>query len=455
MRGKAMQVRETPKVTRLKISLAVFATVSMAFFVFLSLKFRPIADDYCYTWFVKTGILHSLETRYFSEGGNLFETFIVLAQTGFPLAVFGSEFGSFTAFWLTLASLGGLLYLLGSHAFPKLHWQDRVSLVASTTTLGWLTFWWLPALFPVLERMRPVYMRTAKDIVYWQSMTGQYVLVPSLLLGLAILSLKLPNRVSRIVAFSIIGICTGASSLILAGGALLVVATLIAFAIPLKLQKATQVVSWFFLAGTLSGVIFQLLAPGTSSRLVEVNQGVHSGFGETISRLGISLVQVPLWLGVELCNLGLVAAFAFGLIANRVADALQAYPSKSKALKFFWLFAGASLALLISEKVTQAFGYFALWHMTYSRLFLFLASLALGVYFGSHLHGKLIRFLQASALIVVILGSTYSAAVVATHSLERAESWPLDAVAQGDAAEVTASWVMECAVRAGLVKTNR
>jgi hypothetical protein len=443
-----------PFTRKLVVALALLTSLLL---LLLSLNMRPIADDYCYANDVGRGLLSALKNRYTGAGGNLFETAIVLIQTGLPLIILNAQWGSALSFLLTVTAVVCLVRTVFGLLVPRHSQLVLWSLSLIVGSFSWLTFWWFPALFPVLERMRPVFMRTAKDVVFWQSMTSQYVTVPAILaLVLIWVFTARARRRLRLVISVLVGLFFGTSSLILAGGILIVsFVTLFASAKMLSL-KAHRLSIAAIVSGCISGTLFQLLAPGTAQRYISIHSSKTPAPGDgLVSHLLRGLGQAPFWLAVEIMNVGVVFAFCLGVCVSSVMRRNANDFGIRSATHLAVVFGALAVALTISEKIMETYSYFALWHMTYSRFFIFLASLLLGtISFRFHSRFSIGIYVEKISIVLVIAGMVWATLSVGQLALTRAATWQSHRTAQGDAAETNSAWVMECALQSGLVSRN-
>lgn len=437
----------------LRSTYLLLAGIAVTLVLLLAALMRPIADDYCYAAGVRNGLWSALMHRYLFEGGNLFETLVVLVQVGLPLVVLPLWVASGLSWLLTLSVLYGAIATMVASIFPG---QSRVRAAAgaaSVVGILWLPYWWMPALVPGFERMRPVFMRTAKDMLFWHSMQSQYIVVPALALVVVIWVKRASlSKGYKTLLLGVVGVCVGLSSLILGGGMLLT----LAFTCLTKTGRkfCLRLQNMLFIGALLAGIAFQISAPGTFGRLTQVEAGrVHVSLA---SKLGAAFLtgasQFPLWAVVCTANVGLILAVVTGFLLGRThqkqSSGMESRPALRVAL---WLYL-LGFALLLSEKVLEALTYFALWHLTYARLSLMAASVVLGVWLSQKLPKvKRENLMLTSVGALAFLSLTWTAVAVGGVSVARANTWASSPHAEGDAAEATyKSWVLDCAVSAGI-----
>lgn len=435
------------------IALVITAFV-FVLLVALGRLMLPIADDYCYASNARDGLLNALVHRYQLEGGNLFETFVVLIQVGLPLTLASPNFGSAFAWAVTLLFVCVAFVVVLMMCIAKLQIKTAMLWAFSLLATLWLPYWWLPGIIPGLERVRPVFMRTARDMTFWHSMQSQYIVVPVILATIMILARRTTARpVCQNLLLAIVGLFLGTSSLILAGGFSLT--SFIAVLIP----RARKVVGFRRVTGVFSGVAIgvaiQVTAPGTFGRLTQVHGS--STTGDMAHRLFSAVVggfiESPLWLVVCLVNLGTVVSVLSGLLMGQAFKraSFSVLDTRARSMAI-WLF-GFGFALVYCEKVLEKLTYFALWHMTYARFAFLLAGLALGIWFSAISDRVKLRpfVMTFSASTLVLLSLVLSASSVLIVAQARYASWKAHPYSQGDAAEATASsWVLDCAKRAGI-----
>ena len=435
--------------------LAISSTVIVSgLLLVLGRLMLPIADDYCYASNARDGLLNALVHRYQLEGGNLFETFVVLIQVGMPLTVASPNIASAFAWGVTLLFVCVAFIVVIKMTFARV--QTKTSLLMSFSLLValWLPYWWVPGIIPGLERMRPVFMRTAKDMLFWHSMQSQYIVVPVILASITIWALrKNASPALQTVLMTIFGLFLGTSSLILAGGFFLTSTSAILIPRVRRFFGARKIFAAF--SGLAAGIAIQITAPGTFGRLAQVHGS--SGTGDAVQGLFSAVldgfIESPLWLVVCLVNLGIVLSVMSGLLMGLALKRASFSILETRARRIaVWLF-GFGFALVYCEKVLEKLTYFALWHMTYARFAFLLAGLALGIWLSAIIERFKVRPIVISSAASAVICASFAlfASSVLPVAQARFASWKAHPYSQGDAAEATAnSWVLDCAKRAGI-----
>ncbi len=422
---------------------------------------RPIADDYCFAVEADHGLFTALLDRYSTAGGNLFESALVTLQVGSPLNLMPLQIASAVTSVTAVLALATLLWLIGRTLGAPERFKRNWLLSLCVIFLSWLPFWFLPAFFPIMEKMRPVYDLTARNMVFWQSVVSQYSFVPTVLFA-GFLTLKVTSlqRLPKLVLSALIGLCFGTSSLMLALA--LVTLLILGLAFFRKAIRAWADSIWCLLVGVIVGIVLQISAPGTLMRLATVSgtsmdQG--SEIGQLFSATFSGLSETPMWGLIWLGNVGVLFAFVTGVVFCNLKLNFLDVIRPNRLLKIATGSLVFGFLLIFWQKTLEHLTYIGHWHATYARVALYFAALFAGLWVGTFIRERK-RFKAVQGIsklgfgllgIVSILTGLY----VLSESADRAKAWPNTTAYQGEAAEATAaSWVMDCAVESGLIQNR-
>jgi len=363
----------------LKVSSGVTVIVGFLSLVAVSTLLRPLADDYAFGATAADGFWNAIYVWWSGHSGDIFLVFVWVLVVGMPLVWLPMGLTSSVSFLLAGAFVGGLgLLALGLTAGLS-RW--RILTVWVVLTLGWWIHLWVRELvFPSFENLG-----VAAYLTHWQTVNVAYVIVPALHFVMFLLLLRgrlLPGRFEAVPAV-FLGLILGTSGYVVAVS-LGVFAFLIGVGKWVISGLRSSLTFFVYSLGALAGVLISLNGPGTQARRQSLPDLEAQTF--VFSAIRTAPTGISNWLEIvfsfeilfAVC-IGMLTAWFVGNLGDRAAR-------QRRALETVLFLAPLSLLFAVVTAVSELAAYEADWHLTSTKLLVFVWSTVLGhvLYFLLH-----------------------------------------------------------------------
>lgn len=349
------------------LSISAYLVVFLVMFV--SLRLRPMADDYYLAVSAKDGLLAGLLGQWNGWSGDLTTTFSNVLLVGLPLLSLPWELASAIPFTAAVTSAVGLAaWLLVFRQQESRSRRERgfqILLILPLLAIGWWGYWWVPVLFS--KDAHDMYS-LAQGVTFWQNLNSAYV-VTTLLLTWAWIYLEGRATTAWLGAlYFLLGLLAGFSGPVFAGGALVMIVLIAIYAwLGTNSDLPKRGLLWLVACiGLTFGAVASYFSPGSQLRMTVLadpkldsnlllrilSEGVPRG----VQDWWVALTSPGSWVLVLLLIGSTALLVNFGWTPKPIALARIGI-----ALVMF------SLVLSIVNRLSEFFAYEAYWHMVTPR----------------------------------------------------------------------------------------
>ena len=368
------------------VFLSLFSAFSLVYIAALSLKLRPISDDYCFgSVTANYGFWGGLNFWFTNWSGDYSSLFSSTLFIGIPLSNFPFALASGATFLIAAALLGIIAFLLygiieGSKSLISL----TGALLALMSPTLWLVFWWSTS----LASMDEFNLEGPRSIIHWQNINSGYVipLALALIWVLLLLRFKVKSKFSLVFSGIGIGAWVGGSGLVLSLFGVVVALALMITSLAYPRLGVPRNYFWlagpWFLANTI-GWLVSFTSPGTQGR-----RGVISAVDPSIDNRSFadfvdlifpsSIIEWVELLVAPGTILVFVIVFALGTLLETSTDK----DVDRSGFKWSGILLFLSLFLNIVSQAASVFSSDAFWHTTPSALLLFVSITVFALTFG-------------------------------------------------------------------------
>ena len=354
----------------------------LSFYLILSTKIRPIADDYCAGAGSVDGIWNYIVGISQNWGGDYLQIFLNASLVGFPIANWSISMVGFTTLALSVVLLMVIQFQIFSFVYPHFESsRNKKNLLAGSTLILilWNLFWSLPASlkFGFYYEAYAMPEKSFSGVFGWPTVIVQYLVAPSLItVGLFF---KYRETFFSTLILVTVGFLSGLSGYSLG---LALIFTLIV----LRANKRLPMNTIRFVALEISisaGLLLSFYSPGSRNRtqiLFADNSSLTDTsiirwvfvslleFFASILNIGNLIVLISTTLIFYICGLNLIKLVDFQKLRNL-----------SRYMAVFLLIYYTSISF------SEYFTYEAFWHLITYRSILFFFFTVLGLHLSTWL----------------------------------------------------------------------
>jgi hypothetical protein len=397
--------------------LACVSTL-LVLLVSISLKLRPISDDYCAGSVVTAhGLIGGVAHVYRVWSGDVFSLLITYGLVGIPLRFLDFQIASAIPFILAFFPFAILFYIkFGGREKTTSKSKFRMKLASTIWLyLSWYVALWTFNLTPGIDASVPVQPEfmwgMSLSTTYFQNINTGYVLTPGIIILLAYLLFYASHPMARYqVNFLglLFGLIIGTSGAWIVVTYLVVQISSLIFRKLRKIQVRHVVAELLSMATSILGLFISISSPGTKNR---------RGALTSTAMENPDLAKLLSWtMGGAFQNLWVMffssATFLvilMGVVNGVILSGSIAKPDQKSAntLGFTLLAIGVSSTFVV--RASEAFAYPAYWHFVGSMAF---------ILFGIHVLSMsiAIKFISSPKWLGILLLSTTILIVLLTFS---------------------------------------
>jgi hypothetical protein len=445
------RIRKSPKYSDIKVLYSnvhkwlpsIFAPTTILFFIFflskIYLNIRPIADDYCYAYLSKFGVVRGTIKQYFSWDGNFFSTFLVISLVGLPLITLGQIYGSMLSLIVMLAGIGcAFSYIIRYLSSIELVSFRRSVIVPSI--LGTFSYWffWVSLSSSPWKKYTQIYGNydlLAEGSLHWKTLQIFYFLNIFLVSAIFIYSLSVRSiTLYNVLLLCSLGLLIGGSGYIIAGSLLVTNGMIIIDALRKKNQSIVYIRS-ITQVSLLSGSLISFFAPGTQIRrsvlneALGVNRNLIHSFGDSV-----------LYVLSGITSLGFIFSILLGVLIGRFIHLSNLNIQLYRTVIIF------SLSLVVFTTIGCYFAGSSPWRYAYLYSLIWLVGTFIGIKIYVRLPSNvlLVSFIFSIFLIYQVSLSSYNSVY------RRLEAFRVGSAPTAGIEDTEVSWVRDCATRAGI-----
>lgn len=421
-----------------------------AFYLFLSLNIRPIADDYCTAAGVKQGFWEYVYNISQNWGGDYSQIFLGALLVGFPLANWPIWTVGFTTMFFCMILLALLTLRISFWLSPgQLYEHSRkLPLIGiSIILLLWNLYWALPASVKINHYYNAFAMseKTFAGVFGWSTVIIQYLVIP-LLISLSLFIRTRSTFLGLLIVFSI-AFFSGMSGYALA-------LSLSLSSVFFQLIQRLRMRGRNFLliqAGLWLGILLSYFSPGSRARSAAL-------FSEESATSQISLSR---WVFISILefissiiNLGTIGVAFISFLFFIIYQSRKSFVIDVTKLNALLLILSSFLCIYYAViSFSEYLTYEAFWHLITYRAVLFVFCFCLGLSLANFLRvgnwfvivQRYRNFLEILLLTMVVLGLACS--LLSNNTIvNRAKIWSMTAAPLpgiGDI-EPRGGWIDQC-----------
>jgi len=357
--------------------LSLFSAFSVVYITALSLKLRPISDDYCLGSVTAEYGFWGAQNFWFTNWtGDYSGVFSNTLFVGIPLSYFPFALASGTTLLIASALIGIVALLLYENIAGS---KSLISLpgvfLALISPALWLVFWWSTS----LASMDEFNLMGPRSIIHWQNINSGYVipLALAVIWVLFILRFKIKNRLYLIVNGIGIGAWVGGSGLVISLFGVVVSFTLMIFSLTYPRLGVPRNFFWlsgpWFFANTI-GWLVSFTSPGTQGRRGAISAVDPSVDNRSLTDFVELIFPSSIIEWVELLvSPGTILVFVIIFTLGTLLKPNLDKGAGGSGLKWPGTLLLLSLVLNIVSEAGSTFSMNAFWHTTPSALLLFVS----------------------------------------------------------------------------------
>jgi hypothetical protein len=389
-----------PKLSAIRRGVVFLSLFFALGVLFISLKFRPVADDFCFAQATKAGVWNAMANWYSTWVGDITVTFLNTFLVGLP----GSVSTKLLFIPFIFANLL-ISYVVMEIFFRPSAVGTRLSMILVIFP-AWCAYLWFPALtYRWINGSDGLANQIAEQSTFWQVVNSSYV-VPGILFIFIFLKLKIIEIESnqkltsrRILILVVLGICLGMSGYVLATSVfiwrLLPLAIRMAQSKEVRSRTSLKEPVYFFFSLAI-GLIISFTAPGVTIRKKSLPS---ESFFEVASQVPKALILSFMSITQLLFSVSFLIAILTGFVLQSL------FRSKNRSLDLSLVLSLLQLlcVLNIINRVSELFSYQSLAHLETSVLLVYLIGISLGAYICKSLESQFNQGLPSIVLNFLML----------------------------------------------------
>lgn len=447
MSTRIIQFASTRKTLVVAWMLVSSMALAMAYLVIISLRLRPLADDYCSALHAKSGLFGAIAFWWSTWAGDVFGVTLFSLFTGLPILLLPIGVAGAVPFSAVILSVAFLGWLLASRARSAKPGDAAGKMLKPSTlllTLGfataWIGYWWIPA-----SLRADFEMGLAVSATMWPTVGTLYILPAFIAVATLVVVLTSSSSVWQYVGF-LLGILIGLSGLVLGLSTALTIVGYLLVSQFLGVGDQAHRSGYLragvvTMVGVLAGAIAASLSPGTRARSQDQLQefslpvALNRAFPETIFRLLDSYTST-----------GAIVTFLFFVGLGLVVAHLKRAGSATLGPDVLILLIIFSIASTFSSALSDGVIYVAVWHQVVPYVMTFLV-FSLGGLMAGQYAARLGNHPQALLVVlatVATVGLFTSINAFAGIAAERKGQWSIGAAPIGGISDIEDAQFRAC-----------
>jgi hypothetical protein len=440
----------------------IFNILVFSLVVIVSTKLRPISDDYCYASASGKGVFSALLWWFQNWSGDLLQNLFAVILLGLPIIKLPWMISSAITFLLASLSIGLVfVYLIfESTNIPK---ESRIVILISTPLIvcnNWWAYWWINNLWAywinnLMYSRNETVNFLAYSITFWQSINIGYVITLSLSI---LVFFRIDTMMYKYSYLAIFFLACGVGLIGLVIGTTLMLFSI--FVIVYKFIKyqfnvnTRQTINYFsFILGCAVGISISFFSPGTQNRKDLTPSQPFLFDIDSLNRLKLTFyISIQDFIG-SILHFGTLLIILTSILIGCLIPPRFFVIDLPKVKKRTFQILFISLLFSFISKISEAFNYKAIWHLTPIYMLNFLLISYVSLIIGLSLQKRLAKPTLLFPIIIFLQTIILLSVLRMSNVVEmREEMWakglaPIAGI--GDLSPNSDHWINTCWVEIG------